>query len=282
MPAIEQRTPRSTDPILVYGAPRSGTTYLHQILDVHPDVTMTNEARVFTWLHRAVAVLPADEACVFEHRTPFVAFLQQRLPDLVRDLYRDLAPEATWWGDKNPHYANDLAILRTAAALFPAAHFVHIHRDPRAVVASLMRKQHADGSRWIDLEDAHVMVVGHVRNALQFHREAGPDRARQVCYEHLVADDEGEARELLGWLGVPVARSVVEFCRRQGEGRTAFSGPTSDLGHAGSRGQAIADWRAAVPQDRWRESLQFLAPILLELGYETEASLDAENRSIPA
>lgn len=270
------------DPILVYGAPRSGTTYLQQIFDAHPEVAMTNEFRVFTWLHRAAVVSPADDDCVFESREPFVRFLGEQLPDLVRRHYRALAPGAKWWGDKNPHYAQDPAILRTVAALFPAARFVHIHRDPRAVIASLLRKKHADGTPWIGLEDAHVLVVGHVRNALQFHREVGAERAFVLCYEQLVADDEGKAGELFRWLGIPMAPLVLDLCRHQRDRRTAFSGPTSDLGRAGSRAQAVADWRAALPVGRLRESLQFLAPILLELGYETEASLDAENRSIPA
>lgn len=279
---LSDTTGLRSGPILVFGAPRSGTTYLRQILDAHPDVFVTNEFRVFSWLFAAVDALPLDDARLFEHRSEFVAQLQLELPELVRRYYAQLAGSARWWGDKNPHYAQDPAILQNAAALFPDARFVHIHRDPRAVIASLLRKRHADGSPWIGLEDAHAMVVSHVRNALDFAQQVGPERCFRVRYERLVADDEAMARSLFAWLGLPIAAPVLELCRQQQQQRTAFSGPTSDLQRAGSRAQAIEAWRAVVPAARQRESLQFLAPLLLELRYETEAGLEQLRASLPA
>jgi hypothetical protein len=267
------------DPILVFGAPRSGTTYLREILDAHPDVALTNEFRVFSWLHAAVGALPCDDARVFERRDEFVAQLHRELPDLLRRHYAAIAPHAKWWGDKNPHYAQDPAVLESALLLFPEARFVHIHRDPRAVVASLLRKRHPDGSPWIGLEDAHAMVESHVRNALAFERQVGATRCLRVCYERLVADDEGGALALFDWLGIPMAEPVLELCRRQRQRRTAFSGPTSDLSRAGSKAQAVDAWRATVPAARWAESLAFLGPVLLELGYEDEAGMARLRRS---
>lgn len=268
------------DPILVYGAPRSGTTYLREILAAHPEVGLTNENRVFSWLHEVVDVLPHDERFVLGDRSAFVDLLRDELPELLRHYYRSTLPAARWWGDKNPHYASDPAILRTALVLFPGARFVHIHRDPRAVIASLLRKRHPDGSPWITPEDAHVLVVGHVRNALDFHAEVGDGRALRIRYEDLVADDEAVARGLFGWLGIPFVEPVAALCRQQRAERTGFSGPTSDLALAGSKAQAIADWKGRLPAARLRDSLQFLAPLLLELGYEDDASLDALNRSL--
>lgn len=270
------------DPILVFGAPRSGTTYLREILDAHPEVALTNEFRVFSWLHAAVETFPRDDLRLFERRDEFVVQLHHELPALLRRHYAAIAPHAKWWGDKNPHYAQDPAILQSAAQLFPDARFVHIHRDPRAVIASLLRKRHADGTPWIGLEDAHALVEGHVRNALEFARQVGPARCFTVCYERLVADDEAVARALFAWLEIPIAEPVLELCRRQRERRTAFSGPTSDLRHAGSKSHAVAAWRATVPVARQRESLQFLSAVLQELGYEDEASLQQLLATIPA
>jgi hypothetical protein len=44
------------DPIVVFGAPRSGTTYLEQILNAHPAVFISHETRVFAWLHHALVL----------------------------------------------------------------------------------------------------------------------------------------------------------------------------------------------------------------------------------
>lgn len=269
------------DPILVYGAPRSGTTYLRQILDAHPEVTLTNEVRLFTWLHESVAVQPHDDRVVFEQRADFIAHLQRRVPEVVRSFYSRQGRMTRWWGDKNPHYAQDPAILRTVATLFPQARFVHIHRDPRAVLGSLLQKRHDDGRPWISSEDAHMLIVAHVQNALAFGRELGDSRVYSLRYEDLVRDDVGEARRLFGWLGIPWVEPVEDLCRAQATGRTAFSAPTSDLRRAGVTAEAIAQWRKVIPPNRLRDSLQYLAPVLLELGYEDAASLDAANRALP-
>lgn len=268
------------DPILVLGAPRSGTTYLQSILASHPEVAITNEVRLFAWLHRAL-LLTRDDLAVFEQRAEVTTFLRRELPTLVRRYFAERAPHARWWGDKNPHYAWDEAQLQTVAELFPGARFVHIVRDPRAVIASLLRKQHGDGRPWIAAEDAHVQVGTHVASARRFGASVGPDRFREVRWEDLVADDEAEARALFDWLGIPFAPEVEQFCRQQRRERTAISGPTSDLERAGDPAAGKAAWAATIAPRDQRKSLQFLAPFLLASGYETPPTLDAIWRTLP-
>lgn len=270
----------ANDPIVVLGAPRSGTTYLRQILDSHPRIAMTNEFRVFEWLRRAIA-LSDDPRAMLEGREPFVAWLGEELPARVRSYYARLAPDARWWGDKNPHYAEQPATLKAIRSWYPGARFVHIVRDPRAVVTSLLRKHHADGTAWVHAEEAHVMVATHQRNATQFVAECGEGTGRELRYEDLVGDDEAVARDLFAWLEVPFAPEVERFCREQRQRRTSFSGPTTDLSQAGSRDATRAAWSETVPPAHQRDSLQFLAPLLLAYGYEDEASLDALNRALP-
>jgi hypothetical protein len=270
-----------SDPIVVLGAPRSGTTYLRSILDSHPEVAISNEVRLFEWLHRALGAVQEDRA-VFEQRGEFTAFLRDELPAMLRRYYEQRNPAARWWGDKNPHYAESAATLRTLASMFPGSRFVHVVRDPRAVVASLLKKRHADGTPWTRPEEAHVIVGTHLEVASRFGASLPENRFHQLRYEDLVRDDEAVARVLFGWLGIPFHEAVAAFCRAQAIERTGFSGPTSDLSLAGRREDAVAGWRAVVPAEGQRASLQFLAPYLLQFGYETRASLDRFNRSLPA
>lgn len=267
------------DPIVVFGAPRSGTTYLQKVLDSHPEVAITNEHRVFEWLQRSLELCDDDRA-VFNHREQLRRWLTDDLPRRLRAYYRETFPAARWWGDKNPHYAARPETVATLRACYPGARLVHIVRDPRAVVASLMRKRKDSGEAWIAPEQAHTMVVGHVDNARRCVEEAGAARGYELRYEDLVADDEGAARRLFSWLGVPFAPEVEAFCRSQSTSRTAFSGPTSALADAGAR--AHEAWSEVVPAADQRQSLQFLAPLLLRHGYEDAASLDARNRALPA
>ncbi len=267
-------------PIVVFGAPRSGTTYVQRILNAHPQVFVSHESRVFAWLHRALAMVNQDQFVV-THRSAFVDHLRGRLPGLVTQFYRDLAPEARWWGDKNPHYADpgNLGCLNTVAELFSDARFIHVIRDGRDVVASLLRRRFPDGKPWVDFDQAHFTWVNHVAIGSAFGRGAGEERYIELRYEELIADDIQGSRILLDFCGIDFHPDVEEFCASQQVRRTPFSEPTSDL--SGDPGNS--DWRALLsPQDQIR-SLELLGPELVRQGYEASPSPgDAERQGSKA
>jgi hypothetical protein len=260
------------DPIIVYGAPRSGTTYLEQILNAHPEFFISHETRIFGWLNQAVAVLPNDDRFVLNERRAFVERLRAELPPVIRAFYRNLAPEVRYWGDKNPHYAAryNAGSLDVVAELFPRSRFVHIVRDGRDVVSSLLRKRDEDGRPWVkNFEQAHQVWTVHVENGSSFGRKLPSNRYFEIRYEDLVADDVAMARELFGFLGLELHPAVEGFCRDQRDYRTPFMGPTRDL----SKGVAGSDWETVLNRDQQRRSLELLGPQLVHYGYETELSL---------
>src|SRR5215211_3395266 len=115
-----------SDPVIVYGAPRSGTTYLTTLLNSHPEVFVSNEIRLFAWLHQTINVVPLDVRNVMNSRSEFVNHLRVAFPELVREFYRKMHPGARYWGDKNPHYAapRNQGCLDTIAELFPGSRFI--------------------------------------------------------------------------------------------------------------------------------------------------------------
>ena len=105
---VETSRPRAdrprgpVDPIIVYGAPRSGTPYVEQLLNAHPEVFISREMRGFAWLRRALA-LTQDREMIANHRAEFVEHLRGAFPQMMRDFYRTLAPAARYWGDRSRH-----------------------------------------------------------------------------------------------------------------------------------------------------------------------------------
>jgi hypothetical protein len=258
------------DPIVVYGAPRSGTTYLEQILNAHREVFISHETRVFAWLFHAMA-LTHDHRLVANDREPFVEHLRAVFPDVMRDFYRKLAPYARYWGDKNPHYADPLnqGTLEMVAELFPGSRFIHIIRDGRDVVSSLMRKRSDEGAPWVTFEQAHHTWKKHVDLGRSFGQTLPPNRYFELRYEDLVADDLALARELFGFLGLELYPGVEAFCQGQQERRTPFKDPTRDLG----MGIAASDWSTLFSLEEQARSLDLIGQPLVRYGYETEDSL---------
>jgi hypothetical protein len=258
------------DPIVVFGAPRSGTTYLEQILNAHPAVFISHETRVFAWLHHAVQLIQ-DHRLLANHREEFRDHLHSVGPQVVRDFYRRLAPEARYWGDKNPHYADPFnrGALELIAELFPGSRFVHVIRDGRDVVSSLTQKRLSEDKPWATFDQALRTWKQHVRLGRAFGEALPPERYIEIRYEDLVADDVVVAGRLFRFLGIESHPAVEAFCRSQQEKRTPFKEPMRNL----DDGIATSDWPRVFRPEEQARALELIGGPLVRYGYETEESI---------
>jgi hypothetical protein len=134
------------DPLFVLGAPRSGTTFLQQVLDAHPEVLVTDELRAPSWLVQEAEKLSEGRTVhgnpyPLTLGRPFAEYLLDNAGRILRPFYLRLAkragkPAIRYWGDKYPHYDE---ILHLLPRLFPSAYYVLIHRDLRDTTCSLMQ-----------------------------------------------------------------------------------------------------------------------------------------------
>lgn len=254
-----------TPPVVIFGAPRSGTTYVNAILNAHPRVHITHETRLFVWVHRTLSSLDQQHVAL-THREQFKEYLKPELARLIRSFYRELEPRASVWGDKNPHYAapaND-GVLQTVTDLFPGAKFIHVIRDGRDVVASLIRKRTPAGEPWVSFETAHQVWNTHITTGHAFATSAAPGTVLEVRYEELIANDPEVARTMCEFVGIDCHPRIIDFCEGQRQQRTPIQGPTRDL----SQGADQSDWETVVSEgDRRAESLSLLRENLLRFGY---------------
>ncbi len=255
-----------TPPIVIYGAARSGTTYLVQILNKHPEVYVGDETRIFAWAHDVLHRLTGDERTSYRKRDEFIDYLRRTLPGTIRDFYRELAPEARWWGDKNPHYAHadNRGCLETIVELYPKARFLHIVRDGRDVVTSGLR------GVWTDFESVHRMWTSHLDIGCAFGRALPSDQYFELRYEELIADDLAMARRIFDFLGIELHPAVERFCRNQQENRTPFCTPSRDIRADVTR----SDWADHLTPEQQLQSLELLGEHLVRYGYETREGLD--------
>ena len=261
----------ASDPIVIFGAPRSGTTFLNELLNSHPEVHITHEMRLFAWAHETLVEAPKKDRLLVNHREKFVEHATNHFAGMIRDFYTAEWPHVRYWGDKNPHYADMLnrGCLDTVRRIFPGAKFIHIVRDGRDVVASIIRRKHPDGTPWADLKTAAMVWRDHVTIGSAFGKSIGPESYYEIRYEELVADGLRGARGIFGFLGIPLDPAVEQFCLAQQTTRSPLSSPTRNLS---ASSVFHSDWGQALSEEDQALAMDIIEPKLVEWGYLTGRS----------
>lgn len=211
--------------LFIVGAPRSGTTWVHQMLAEHPEVAAIPQEMTLLSKYLAPAARAfADEA---EHirrgdwkqGLPLVMEPQEfnagllRIVDEVYGRIHALKPGATLVIDKHPHYAAHLPFI---TKLLPACKVIHVLRDGRDVAVSTMRTKRLIGHGQGSIEGAAEMWVNRVQQAQRFGEQVGPERYLEVRYEDLLQETHQGLERILAFADIPndteyLARVTQEF-----------------------------------------------------------------------
>lgn len=259
-----------SQPLIVIGAPRSGTTFLYNVLNEHPDIGLTNESRVFAELMHRLEVAGKRDDLVGKNIQPAWADFQRRhAGEWIEQFYREaLNIRTPIWGDKHPPYA-DITLLtgREGAAaiqpqsgsclaliaeILPRAKFIHIHRHPARVAQSLFAK------RWIgSITEGLEIWRQYLTEISAFFATLPAARKLTLAHRALTGAPERSAAEIAAFLELPDPRSLSQFLRSQHRRPTPFSDPVSDLRAPG---------RAVSEQDE-RNAERALGELAERFGY---------------
>ncbi len=117
-------------------------------------------------------------------------------------------------GDKNPAISNHPELL---AQLFPTARFIHLVRDYRDNLVSLLS---------VDFEMPNVTLLTYrwkySYKVIEKAAAAHPGRFFKIRYEDLVQDPEVQFGRLCSFLGIPEDASIFSFHTRKAELENAF------------------------------------------------------------
>lgn len=190
--------------VFIIGAPRSGTTWLHEMISLHSDVASVApiEQTIFanyipdfisTWEKQKKAITDKK----WNQGLPFI-WNQEELDEFIIDFIRkvyikisDKKPEATLIVDKQPNYSNHLSLIKK---YIPNAKFIHILRDGRDVVCSSRNAFKKVGFMHNEIE---IMAEKWVRFNVNIdtHVSNSPSDILSVRYEELI--DELKTTEIL-------------------------------------------------------------------------------------
>lgn len=220
-------------PIFIVGASRSGTTMLRLMLNAHPNIAVPNELGYFTsvpenWLQswRQIPVSAHSYRQYIEAHLPSNRLLSEGSIDTVvlrekllesaetRNLYVPyrlmLETYATAegkerWGEKTP---TNLFYCDVLLDMFPQGRFIHLVRDPRAVVRSANRFPRLPDDTVINAENwRHFIEKGYRRFA-----DRVPQSQRcTIRYEDLTSEPKSIARHICGFIGEPFTERMLSF-----------------------------------------------------------------------
>ena len=235
-------TPDSPVPLFIVGMPRSGTSLLHQMLDMHADIDGLGELRHLPQAAAKLRSLPLDS----ENLADQIGAIRQWYLDRIRHRWTG----GRYFIDKLP---SNFLFLGSAKLLFPEAKIVYCQRDARDNCLSLFQ-QHMIGDHAYshDLDSLGKYYGAHRKTLVQWQSRMAED-VLTVGYEDLVADPESGIREILRFMQLEYDPRCLDFAENTRTLQTA------------SRLQVKEPiYRSAI--GKWEAYAEQLAPLLIALG----------------
>lgn len=267
-------------PIFIVGAPRSGTKLFRDMLSAHPRLSFPPESHFIPAFYRAFGDPSSEREAVRLARAimRYSWVWSWRLPldpeelaghrtfaGLTAELFEAWARKEgkPRWGDKTPGYVSEIPLV---LSLFPDAQFLHIYRDGRDVVRSVLPMNWSPGNAFCAAE--------LWRDSVRDGRAAGPalpeGRYMDVRYEQLVRDPEPVMRRVCDFLGEDYDPSVTRPKRPRGSLRAAHLPPV-ESGPIETREELSASrvelWRSEMRPSDVAMVEAVAGELLNELGY---------------
>jgi hypothetical protein len=130
------------------------------------------------------------------------------IPSLPEFMRRPLSGPRKRWVDGTPEYSLHIYALRK---LFPEAVFVHVLRDVRDVVRSMLNFHRLAGVQLVaNEEEAYRYWLRTVKACAQAERAYGSNVVRRLAYNSLIDHPESAIRSVLDFVGESFGAQCLE------------------------------------------------------------------------
>ncbi len=259
----------SPQPIFIIGFPRSGTTLVEQTLSSHPSIAAGDELPIIGGLTQR---LPSLLSSMLDYpRALSELWIGDRVGhiDTLRDLYLNEAAQmgATdarkrWFTDKMPLNETHLGLIHL---LFPKSPIIHLVRHPLDVVLSVFSNALTHGFFCAYALETAAQHYALIADLIAHYRTALPLNYHAVRYEELVADQEGQVRGVLEFVGEPFDAATLAFHENVRPARTASYAQVTEKLYT----RSVYRYRNYLKH--LEPVIPILRPAIERLGYTVEA-----------
>ena len=239
----------SDAPIFIVGLMRSGTSLVEQIIATHSMVFGAGELTEFTEFSEPI--YGAGRKCKLADAQ---AFSEKYLDCLTHN--SDGAPHCV---DKMPANFFNIGLIKT---IFPNAKIINLVRDPRDNCFSIYKNFFDTFAHQYAYDQVELATfANNYKRMMNMWDVMFPGAVYHIKYEALVADQEGESRKLLEYLGLPWEDGVLDFHKTKRLVRTASINQVRQKVYTSS----VKSWQNYAPylgtlfegldKELWRDAL---------------------------
>jgi tetratricopeptide (TPR) repeat protein len=229
-------------PIFIVGLPRTGTTLIERIVSSHSHVESAGESHFIQIVLRRESGVEG-----IENMNPaIIEAVAKKDIGLIADAYLKVVNYKL--GDKPmfvEKFPENFLYLGFVAKAYPHAQIIHLKRHPMDACFAMYKQSFFKFAYTLD--DLGRYYVAYNR-LLRHWRETLKARLIEVKYESLVADQEGQTRELLEKLGLDFEEACLNFEQNITASTTASSVQVREKIHARS-------------VNRWKHFAKHLQPL---------------------
>lgn len=286
--------------VWIVGSPRTGTTWLLNLLAVHPRITTLDEPLIGAHLGFAASATVGNVARgprsgagtrsldVFRDREdyffsdryahvwrgPLRELLLRRFLGQMHDRGRD--PHRDVLVVKEPHGSEAADVL---VDVLPRTRLLVVVRDGRDVVdsmldavrpgswaSSLASVEDSSEERRRFVDDYSRLWVERIQVVLRARQQLDAGQHRLAHYEELLANPVTGVAGIIEWLGLPPVEGLAEHVDRLAFDRVAAEHRGSGKFH---RAASPGLWRENLTPDEQAVANEVMGPTLTTLGYST-------------
>ncbi len=224
-----------SQPVFIFGCPRSGTTLLRLMLTSHSTVCIPSESdfciKMFSkWGQLIITGQPQLRAFLNElylndkfkewgiKRDELHDYLIKLLPlnyakcvEQIYVCYMKSKDKNGIWGDKNPGYVYSVDVI---LKLFPQAKLIHVVRDGRAVFLSNMQANAAKGRHGLKAVfpcDAYGSAFNWIRALHAARKFISYENFKEIKYETLLEQPKVTLENLCSFLGIEFEDAMLKY-----------------------------------------------------------------------